>query len=752
MRSSAAGEDEPGTSHAGLYRSYLDVEGMDELLDRILRCLESARKSEVLDYRERRGAAREAPRMAVLVQRMVRAERAGVAFTVDPVGGRTDRMVVESVAGSGAPITSGRVRPDRQILARREGRIEGVEGDGLGPARARELGNLALAIEKTLGAPQDIEWAFAAGSFHMLQSRPAVPGPARHGVESFWTSANAQEALPDPVSPLTWSLLPPLVERGRRALFRSLSLADVPGEYLRLFHGRPYFNVIYFRDFLLDFPFLPAGVFDHLIFGGGGSARRPGLWEAEESPGGRDRPRPGPLFYFRLARLAVPPVLGGRGFLESGIRRFLARLARIERRPLRAAGAGDLLARVREIEEAIYRAFLGHVLGTALAGGYYELLGIAIVRFGIARDESLRGRLTSGLGETLSRAEGEAFEELVALARGDATLVSALGAADLSRARDAIRALVPDHPFAAAYARFLARFGHRAVGEADLANPRWVEDDRVVVAALAAAVGAPQGEERVTRDARLARERRLARAEAERSRVALPWPLGTLRRLVFRHLLAGAVRYLPYRENVKFHVLRGFLALRATFLELGRRLAGQEALARAEDVFFLTREEIESLVPGRLEPAAAGGKIEERRRERERWLASHPPLHVALLADGKRIEFGGTGEGGALAGAGASPGLAKGRARVVHDPAAERERLAPGEILVARTADVGWVPLFLSASGVVLECGGQLSHAAVVARELGIPLVAGVARATRAIPDGATVTVDGSLGRVYIEP
>ena len=257
---------------------------------------------------------------------------------------------------------------------------------------------------------------------------------------------------------------------------------------------------------------------------------------------------------------------------------------------------------------------------------------------------------------------------------------------------------------------------------------------------------------------RLGAEREAAIDAAVRS---APW----WKRPLLRRAARAVAAVLPLREAPKHYGLHVFQRMRLAAIELGRRLARAGVLANADDVFFLELAELEPLVLETLRPmpgpamkpalgapppAALAATIEQRRRQLAEFHARAAPDFVR--SDGVPVvddaESEGTGRDGELHGTGVSRGAATGTARVLDRP--DPRAFAPGDVMVVAFADPGWTPLFPRASALVMEVGGVMCHAAVVARELGIPAVFGVTRATELLARGQRVSVDGSRGVVRV--
>ena len=175
VRSSACAEDSETASYAGQQETYLNVTGAEAVCRRVVDCWASFFSERALFYRERKGSLDDL-RMAVVVQQMVDPEKSGVLFTVDPVQGRRDRMLIEAIFGLGEQVVSGHATPDHYIVDR-AGEIKHerlVNGGVLTAEDLAALAELGRSLEERFGRPQDIEWAIAGGELYLLQSRPVT--------------------------------------------------------------------------------------------------------------------------------------------------------------------------------------------------------------------------------------------------------------------------------------------------------------------------------------------------------------------------------------------------------------------------------------------------------------------------------------------------------------------------------------------------------------------------------------------------
>jgi pyruvate,water dikinase len=294
--------------------------------------------------------------------------------------------------------------------------------------------------------------------------------------------------------------------------------------------------------------------------------------------------------------------------------------------------------------------------------------------------------------------------------------------------------------FPRALERFLDDFGHRAVYEADVINPRWRDDPAFILDQVRHALDMP-----VQRDPRLA-ARQIRDAAWQEVRRLPFW-----RRFWIRWLVRHVQRGVALREGSKSGMVASLWPTRRWLLEIGRRLMVARQIAQPEHVFHLTKADVLSLLRGHWHGGGAAALVQDRLAQRQAWLKSIPP-EVVIEGDNRdqMIEvpdLPSAFDGQVWHGTGVSSGRATAVARVIHHPD-EGVRLEHGQILVAPSTDPGWTPLFLRASAVVLETGGYLSHGAIVAREFGLPAVVNIPGLLSHIKDAEILTVDGDAATV----
>ncbi|WP_345800302.1 PEP/pyruvate-binding domain-containing protein [Microbacterium sp. AZCO] len=753
VRSSATAEDLPGASFAGQQDTYLDVAGIDAVLDAVHRCWASLWTDRAVAYRSAQGIDGAGVALAVVVQRMVDAEAAGVLFTADPVTGRRRQAVLDAARGLGDAVVSGSVDPDRFVVDTASGRIldhrrGGDEGSGLSDEQVRSLASLGDRVEDAFGSPQDIEWAMdAAGHAWLTQTRPIttlypVPvrdAPAPPGETRLYFCVSLAQGLHRPITPMGV------------AAFRVIGAGflDLIGRRpVRIVDGPGGFAVGGDRIFLDGTPIVRSAVGREIF------PRALDVMEARSAvvlrglfmdprfsvlPGSRRRFVRG--FLHLAARIRLPLVAVQALVSPDAAQRRVRRLVE-DVRALSVPAGSDIPARVDAVVDLLFRMMPLAPRSLPGAGVGFAMLGMARRLLG---DSVQPGDLQTVLRSLPDNVTTEMDLELwrVALgARADDESAAALStqtARELAdRYRDGILPVVLQRDMR----RFLARYGHRAVAEIDLGMPRWSEDPAHLFGVLSGYLrldpDADTPERHFADGAHAARAMVLTLVGRARRR-------GAVRAAAVRFCLRRARALVGMREMPKFLVMIGLGKARAAMVQIGEQLAAAGRIAAADDVFFLDFTETQRAASGEDLRAT----IAERR---ERYDAELARRHVPrmLLSDGTELEALATTApaAGALRGTPASAGTVTATARVILDPVGAQ--LEPGEILVAPSTDPGWTPLFLTAGGLVMEMGGANSHGAVVAREYGIPAVVGVPGAVEAIATGDEVTVDGAGGLVTL--
>lgn len=752
VRSSGREEDGASAAHAGQFVSELNVP-RDQVRAAALRVWRSGFSPELAAYRRAHGLSDAPHPPAVIVQRMVTARAAGVAFSADPVSGVRSEAVVSAVAGLADRLAAGEVDGDVYRIDA-EGRTlsEQIEGDVpvLDASERAEVAALARACEvRSGGVPQDVEWAFEGTSLILLQSRPittlARGSPSGDATEALiWDNSNIVESYPGVVSPLTFSFARYVYAHVYQAFAR---LAGVPRmkveanrqvfeALLGRIDGRVYYNLLNWYRALALFPGFKANrAFMETMMG---------VSEALPEATARRIAPPADSAWekvwdqVRLARVGLGLIVEEIR-IRPTIEAFHARLKRALATPdetIDSLDLGGLALHYRGLEADLLTRWDAPLINDFLCMIAFGASRRALERWAGAEGLVWHSEQLIGQGDIISAEPARRIRDMGAMIAGRAELIARLGRGD--------REATADHPaLAAELADYIRVFGDRCTEELKLESATLHEDPTSLLKAVAAAAIRPA-------------EAAGAHPPARPLRDVLPNQ--RLKRTLAAWLTAWSKARVRDRENLRFERTRLFGRVRRVFRAMGMRLVEQGHLGEADDVFLLTVEEVLGAIEGTGVADDLSALVALRRREDEAARARpDPPERLSLRPgerrpvaaasgpDPARIPAEETGDA-VRKGIACCRGIVEGRVRVVSDPRVEA--LAPGEILVARHTDPGWIAVFANAAGVIAERGSLLSHSAIVAREMGVPCVVALKGATTWLKTGDLVRLDGGAGRV----
>ncbi len=752
VRSSATAEDLPTASFAGQQATFLNVRGERQLLKALQECWASLWSSQAIVYRARYHRSESPPLMAVLVQRMIEADTAGVAFSQHPVDGR-DTLVIEAGFGLGQTVVSGEGDVDRYCVTREalsefeppliahksHRRVLAAQGGlqiidvpaeerdarALTAPQVQEIARTVMALEGQLGCPQDMEWAYLSGQLYVLQSRPITAQADSFFTdvlprdEHIWTSGFLNERFALPVSPLGWSVIRELLdELAFRAPLRYLGLKSVETlPITKLYRGHPYVNMFVFQTLYKVFPdsLLPEDAYRYFPEG------KTGLRRDAPYPLSLLDPRfvLSMVWHFLRQPKAWSPWHNDQlwaAFVQRHDGRSQVLQAACQSLRECKAPLQQIWAAIEEAQQLNRELLSLHRWSLTDADLTYSLLRRLVRAWAEEKEAAqLSTRLVAGLPNK-SLETNRALQQLARIA-------------DPAAFREALDA-------------FLQTYGHRSF-HLDIYYPTFADDPAQVLELV----------ERVREVDHAIGVEKQQRALAKDRVHALcgAGPAGWLKRAIFDHLLDLAQRYMPLREDQRFYWQKTLAQQRQLFLLLGQRMAEEGTLRHASDIYFLAKPELEAHVRGwgssDCYPALAETRKVEFARLCQEFEAapgwSYPPFlkgNQPLKTDTRHVQ-------GQLRGHAVSPGLARGRVVVLFSPA-RFDQIQEGDVLVTRSVDPGWTPIFSRLGALVTEHGGQLSHGAVVAREYGLPAVVGIPGITRLLHDGDTVIVDGLSGVV----
>ncbi|AGL00555.1 PEP/pyruvate-binding domain-containing protein [Desulfoscipio gibsoniae] len=789
VRSSAAAEDSALASFAGIHESFLNVHGLDNILTAVKECYASLWSPRAVAYRRKINISDNDTAMAVVIMAMVEARAAGVGFTCDPRSGRQDVLVVSANFGLGESVVTGAVEPDTYyldalpwkavpgLIERKTGRKEGVtilkkewghtsalgsslEGRGMSPNKEwgtqfvhdeqlsrrqvlsdkeiEELGLLLLRVLDALGdgeQHQDVEWVFDGRNFVLVQARPVTALPrntfaAIKDQPDIWSNGNYRDAVPMVQSPLNRRLSIDMIDTIHEASYTRIGYQLPQGfRFSKFFNGRLYANIAALQWAWYDsMGILPRDV--NSFWGG----HQPEIEIKEPEP------YQGDTGMKRLERLQKSGLL-----MDEAVK-----------------NAPETFSRVLHSVKILIEKDFGQWQDTEFINIYNEL-GRLVKEYarefrflsgtGASAVSSLFTVLTQYLGHRAAMAfnalmvgsdagitsadHGYRLVELAELARRDNDAAGFFNAT-VFKPLTWEEQLPEDSPFKQAFREFLNEFGHRAVYELDIRNPRWQEDPTYLLDVIRSTID--------TADFGKLRAGQKDKYEQVWREIKNNVPVNehsSIEKWVGEAQAGAAVR-----EMTKSVVVKAINVYRIMALELGSRFCLRGIIAEQADIFFCTWPELFSVLTGAWDGAGLKELIVRRKALMNKMESISPP-DIIFGETPRYTEPVTLNLDSGLQGVAVAAGKASGAACLINHPA-EGTELQPGDVLVAPSTDPAWTPLFLKACAVVMETGGFMSHGAIVAREYGIPAVVNIPGIMKVIKDGQKITVDGDEGRVFV--
>ncbi len=737
VRSSATAEDLKDTSMAGQYETYLNIEGNEQVLEAVANCLKSIELERIGTYLSNANIKKSEVAIAVVVQRLVTAKVAGVMFTANPATGSTDQMFIEASWGLGEAVVSGSVQPDLLTLEAKTGQVteakiskkemwlpvgkhemeavpaEMTEIACLTSANVDKLWQLGKAVAEHYRTPQDIEWAIDKDQLYLLQSRSittcnkiAEQKELRHAIKADlsneiaqgkggWVTHNLSETLAHP-TPLTWSFMRHFMSGngGYGEMYKMIGFE--PSEevskngFLKLIGGRIFMDISLSPDMFFEkYPF------DYdlkLLKTDPEAANNP-----PSLPKGSFGERMKMMRKLSLINKKMRALVDNFDELldKNYIPDFIAWVNAEKGKNYKNLSNNELMDLLRDTEQKVLQQFAPLSLLPGLIMGMLLEDFRAFLNECCYEEDGEKLILTFSAGFETNKTN-EANLGLYEIGQGNLTIES-----------------------------WMEKFGHRGPDEFDLSSKRWREQpDEVRSMATRLKNGINPAELHQKKVAQINDEiRRLSAKLSDKNRKKLD------------DILASLNSYIRFREDGKYYLMMGYELMRKICLETGERLK------IGNDLFFLNLEELSLAVKTGY---VSLNLIEQRKQSYNIETSIKLPQFIGedtIDALFEKEQSPIQSEGSVLS---ISPGLASGKAIILNSPT-EKKEIGKGYILVCHSTDPSWTPLFVNASGLILEKGGMLSHGAIVAREMNIPAIV-VPNAMSIIQEDSFITVDGNNG------
>ena len=756
VRSSATAEDLPTASFAGQQDTYLNIVGKEAILTHISKCWASLFTERAVTYRLQNSFDHRNVQLAVVVQKMVFPQAAGIVFTADPVTANRKIVSIDASFGLGEALVSGLVNADNYkvhdgkiieknipskklaIYALQDG---GTKEQDIEPERQNkqvltdeqisQLERIGRRIEAHFGCPQDIEWCLVNDTFSIVQSRPITtlyPIPDAHDSENHvYLSVAHQQMMTDPMMPLglsLWQLTAarPMYKAGGRLfvdvtsqLASSVSramLLDAMGQHDPLMKDA-LMSIIERGDVI---PSLPDET-------------------KEQRPGTSNTNRPSASFQ--------PHIENDPTIVSDLMKRSQASIEELKQTIQTKSGADVfdfILEDFQQLKKIVFDPQSSAVFMAAINASFWlnehmnEWLD----------EKNVADTLSQSVPNNITSEMGLALLDVADVIRPHPEVIAYLQQVQDENFLDKLMKLNSGQEIRDALSAFLNTYGMRCIGEIDITRTRWSENPTILVPMILSNIknfepGAGKQEFEQGRQEALEKEQELLDRLKQ-------LPDGTQKAEETKRRISLMRNYIGYREYPKYGIMSRYFVYKQALMKEVEHLVQANVLHEKEDSYYLTFQELREVV----RTHTLDYSLINKRKEEYSFYEKLTPPRV-ITSDGEII----TGRykrehlpADALVGLAVSAGVIEGRARVILHM--EDAYLEDGDILVTTFTDPGWTPLFVSIKGLVTEVGGLMTHGAVIAREYGIPAVVGVENATRRIQDGQRIRVNGTEGYVEI--
>ena len=755
VRSSATAEDLPGTSFAGQYTTFLNVQGRDELLQAIKDCWASLWNYRALSYRVKQGISNVGLAHGVVVQEMINAEKSGILFTANPVNGRRDQMLLNSSWGLGEAIVGGEVTPDQWILDKRVGIVveekinnkevmtirkdKGIEFVAVPEVKRKEITldrkevdcllDLGNRVEEYFGSPQDIEWAYRDGEFFLVQTRPITSlYPLPEKIEG-----KGDLRIHTNMSLLSQGMQEPLTTLGAHFFIKSI-VAPVKAfkkevndekdiwwcqtvggrvfmDYTELLRNEKWWEKMIINDYFSDQDPLSA------------KALLQWLDKNREEITAKKSPIVPFIFknIFAFVRLFGPMA---KAMAYGSISPLKAREKAIREWERLAREAYEGAEKLETVSEKL--DYIDEQVNNFVNSSWASLSLIAPSFENVVKAEKMAAPYLDSTEDFRLVEKSLPYNSTTEMGIHMMKIAKSLAerGEEPTMEHEEVR-------------RFFERYGHRSNQEVDIGIPRWDEEPGYVLNLIKSYIdnnSYEQGLENFYRGADL--------AEKAIRRIYMKLESAGKKRLAVKveRLLRNYREIFGLREESKFCMTRIYHMARRLLIDVGEELKARGMVDDPMDVFFLEYRDL-----------YGNEKLQDKVKANKESYHLHMNLNAPRLlsSTGESIYAVAEEVDGALAGTPVSAGVYEGIARVLSSPN-ESNRIEKGDVLITRGTNPAWTPLFLNLGAIVMETGGPISHGAVVAREYGVPAVVGIGEVTSLIRDGQKVRVNGETGQVEL--
>jgi pyruvate,water dikinase len=747
VRSSSVMEDGSELSFAGQFKSLLNVK-KEDVISAERDVWNSANTETVQSYLDHNSGANSNVGMAVVIQAMIPSEISGVAFAIDPVTGNRNAKRISAIKGLGEQLVSGEVDACEYVIE--SGEITFIQNGSsqkksvLSDDQLREIAELVDATTTFFGLYQDIEWAIASNKLYLLQSRPIThlaDLPDEKDELIIWDNSNITESYPGMTTPLTFSFIEDIYREVYKQFCRVLGVEEsliIRNEKIFSMLGHLKFRVYYnLGNWYRVLHLLPgyeinAGFMEQMM---GVKEQLP--IKVKTIPSKQNK-------YFRLMRM-ITHILSQWMSIEKSTKTFYEKFQKaldaVPAESLKNKAPTHLREAYEELEKRLITKW-----DTPLVNDFFAMVafGIVVKQLESIQIENPKAKANSLLADEGGIISTEPSRELEHIAeeikKNESLKEQFLSTENVS---ECLKIIYADDKISPLFKRYIDQFGDRWAEELKLETITPTHEPELLIPMIKMYLTAD-----ITRKSGTLQDERKETLKEVNNLMGFFSP----KKIVFNLMLSQARKRVKGRENLRYERTRLFAKIREIFIEWGKYYYRNGLLQSHRDIFFLTKSELFKFSSGTLSDLSLQALVDKRKMEWEEAKKLNLPERIQSFGNPntfnqiKEQEF--SIVDGDLSGIGCSKGVVKGKVRIVHSPS-DIEGLS-GCIMVAEKTDPGWTPIFPLAKAILVERGSLLSHAAIVAREMGIPAIVSIPNVMNILKNDMWIQMDGSTGLISV--
>lgn len=727
VRSSGIKEDLTGFSFAGQYDTFININGIDAIVEAVIKCYLSAYSETVLSYLATNEISANEAEMAVIIEEMVDSDVSGVAFTVNPISGYDKEILIEVTKGQGENLVSGKVSAERYSYDWWNKKVTLSSGELLSEDNINEIADIALSIQQLFGYPCDIEFAYENGTLYILQAR-AITKILYGGIADQWTTADFKDGGVSSTvcTPYMWSLYEYIWESElRKFLIESkiMKPSELDKKLGDMFYGRPYWNLSVVKSAMAKVPGYKERDFDSEL----------GVKITYNGNGATTSITPKTIIGIIKMALGQKKIVKER---KENAENLKAELTQTYSDYFINKDNDFSSDEIKKIwKKLIFTDYLKS------ESTYFRQIFINTIHQSLYKDKILKHTTKGGYFTLIGGLDNIShllpFYDMWEISRSIRSNEKAF-AFWSNTPTDEIAQILGNAPLGERVLRYIEKFGYHSKKELDVTYPSFYEDINTIIDDVknTCALGDDCSPE--TDSIRLREDYRKEMAKVEEK-------LSSSAYKKFEKNVNEMRKLLWWREEFRDVSTKFYCIIRAYTLRLAETLFNEHIISDKNDIWFTKIEDIRMLLDGEIS-----------KYDLDKIIKRNKVYYSSFREFSNENEIGSSfsnvmknNSDKALCGIGCSCFKATGTARVIHS-LDETDRLCEGDILITKFTDTGWTGKFAMLGGIVTEYGGILCHAAIVSREYGIPCVVCAENATKLIKDGETITINGETGEIIL--